>query len=103
MFKILAGKGHHPYLSDKESRDIFSMTGTAMDLTAAAFMFDAPGVQWPEGVRESYPEDLVAVVERLLSRHRNRAGLQEVRPSEVELIGYFYECMRLRLCSFRWY
>ena len=78
MFKILAGKDRHPYLTEKEVVEVYEFPAESRNLRAAALMIDAPGVLWPEGVRESCKEDLVAVVEGLLSRHRNRFGLKEV-------------------------
>lgn len=78
MFKILAGMDLHPYLTEKESDGVFLLVGMDEYLKAAALMFDAPGVMWPPGVKERYPEALVEIVEKLLSRHRDRAGLQEV-------------------------
>ena len=79
LYKILAGKYSHPYLSEAELEVVYALPDDSKNLKAAALIIDAPGVMWPEGVRESYSAALVSVVEKLLSRHRDRAGLKEVR------------------------
>jgi hypothetical protein len=78
-FEILAGSYLHPYLGEKELRVVEGCPVGSVKFKAGALMYGAPRVMWPEGVRESYPEALVAVVEKLLSRHNDRAGLKEVR------------------------
>jgi hypothetical protein len=79
LYKILVGKSFHPYLSEAELKVVYALPEDLQNLKAAALIIDAPGVMWPEGVRESYSPPLMSVVEKLLSRHRDRAGLKEVR------------------------
>ena len=82
IFKIMAGDTSHPYLSVEERQIIRKLPDHSQGIKAAGLIFDAPGVMWPKGVRQSYSKDLVAVVEGLLSRDRSRAGLKEVRDDE---------------------
>lgn len=70
-------------MSPQDLKDIYELKESDRMLEAAARMVDSPCVTWPEGLRGSYPEDLVRLVEALLSRHRSRAGLKEVLTSGV--------------------
>jgi hypothetical protein len=79
LYKILVGRRSHPYLSKEELAEVSDLTGSAQNLTAASMIIDAPGVMWPEGVKEGYSPALISMVEKLLSRHRDRAGMVEVR------------------------
>ena len=81
LFKILTSATAHPYMSAEELSELYGMSdpNKVMNVKAAAIIVDAPCVQWPEGTRDVYSPVLISLVENLLIRHRNRAGLTEVR------------------------
>ena len=95
LYKILVGRRSHPYLSKEELSEVSDLTGSSRNLRAASMIIDVPGVLWPEGVKEGCSPMLISVVEQLLSRHRDRAGMKEVRDRGIVEHGIIQEWNRL--------
>ena len=82
LYQILAGGGTHPYLREDQLNELFQVPED-ISFRAAALIFDAPALSWPKEMIEAYPPDLLQLVGSLLVRDQGRAGLNEVRKSEV--------------------
>ena len=77
LYQILCGIDCHPFLSkaqlavqdsyQHQNRNIVHYITTR-----------APGVTWPEGIRQRYPADLVGLVEILLRKDESGANLGAV-------------------------
>jgi hypothetical protein len=77
LYTLVCGRSAHPYLSFAElSAD--RVHSFQEDLDLAVRVMEAPRVTWPEGVKEHLSPQFVTLVEALLSRHSDRAGIKEV-------------------------
>lgn len=87
LFHILAGLGAYPFLSEEDIARIFALPeGSEQNQLHSETVATAPGVLWPERLRDLYARDapqLVALVEGLLNRNiKDRAGFDQVRADE---------------------
>lgn len=75
LYTIVCGRDAHPYLTRAELAGAAAMDNFAM----AALVVEANGVTWPEDIKAHLTPQFIQLVEDLLNRQRNRAGLSKVR------------------------